>query len=203
VRRRSRWQRSAAGPIADANGNLFGTTYWGGAYGYDTVFEIAKTAGGYAGTPTTLVSFNGADGEEPVAGLASASTRMNEGSAFAGTYAFGDNTGNPGHYGNGAGYDGNPGDLCTLNSATGAVTLTRAPSATADGTAHCTVVATQNSQSTSADMAITIGAASPYPASNGTLVDRQGRPFFIVGDAYHPGGGLLRRLRPFFRLGSL
>ena len=35
--------------IADANGDLFGTTG-------STVFEIAKTAGGYASTPTTLVS---------------------------------------------------------------------------------------------------------------------------------------------------
>jgi uncharacterized repeat protein (TIGR03803 family) len=45
--------------IADANGNLFGTTLEGGAYGDGTVFEIAKTAGGYASAPTTLVSFNG------------------------------------------------------------------------------------------------------------------------------------------------
>ena len=34
-----------------------------------TVFEIAKTNGGYASTPTTLVSFNGADGGGPQAGL--------------------------------------------------------------------------------------------------------------------------------------
>ena len=31
----------------------------GGATGDGTVFEIAKTAAGYASTPTTLVSFNG------------------------------------------------------------------------------------------------------------------------------------------------
>jgi hypothetical protein len=29
------------------------------------VFEIAKTVGGYASTPTDLVAFNGPDGEEP------------------------------------------------------------------------------------------------------------------------------------------
>ncbi len=50
------------GLIADANGNLFGTTGYGGAIGDGTVFEIAKTSGGYASTPTILVSFNGADG---------------------------------------------------------------------------------------------------------------------------------------------
>jgi hypothetical protein len=60
---------------ADANGNLFGTTAQGGASdcepdcGNGTVFEIAKTAGGYASTPTTLVIFNGTDGASPYAGL--------------------------------------------------------------------------------------------------------------------------------------
>jgi hypothetical protein len=70
-----------AGLIADANGNLFGTTYVGGAFagrgccrsGYGTVFEIVKTASGYATTPTTLASFcslpNCADGAYPRAGL--------------------------------------------------------------------------------------------------------------------------------------
>ena len=50
-----------AGVIADGSGNLFGTTTEGGAYGYGTVFEIAKTAAGYANTPTTLASFDGAN----------------------------------------------------------------------------------------------------------------------------------------------
>src|SRR6266852_2158886 len=62
-----------AGLIADANGNLFGTTVFGGANGFGTVFEIAKTASGYASTPTVLVSFyaqtNCADGQLPRAGL--------------------------------------------------------------------------------------------------------------------------------------
>ena len=58
-----------AGLIADANGNLYGTTYSGGASGYGTVFEIVKTTDGYASTPTTLVSFGGSDGANPDAGL--------------------------------------------------------------------------------------------------------------------------------------
>src|SRR5271155_4649881 len=65
-----------AGLIADAHGNLFGTTYGGGAYGRGTVFEIPKTAGGYASTPTVLYSFCAlyalnicADGAYPYAGL--------------------------------------------------------------------------------------------------------------------------------------
>ena len=61
---------SEAGLIADAKGDLFGTTALGGANYYDgTVFEIAKTSGGYASAPTTLVSFDGADGAKPVARL--------------------------------------------------------------------------------------------------------------------------------------
>ena len=58
-----------AGLIADAAGNLFGTTGSGGAYNYGVVFEITKTASGYASTPTVLVSFDGPDGATPYAGL--------------------------------------------------------------------------------------------------------------------------------------
>src|SRR5262249_44951701 len=55
-----------AGLIIDPNGNLFGTTYLGGAGyvgptspGLGTVFEVVKTANGYANVPTTLTSFYG------------------------------------------------------------------------------------------------------------------------------------------------
>ena len=55
-----------AGPlIADANGDLFGTTAGGGTYGDGTVFEIAKTINGYADAPTPLVNFDGMDGRGP------------------------------------------------------------------------------------------------------------------------------------------
>jgi uncharacterized repeat protein (TIGR03803 family) len=55
--------------IADANGDLFGTTQNAGAYGDGTVFEIAKTSSGYASTPTILVSFSGTNGVGPDGGL--------------------------------------------------------------------------------------------------------------------------------------
>jgi uncharacterized repeat protein (TIGR03803 family) len=59
--------------IADASGNLFGTTELGGANNWGTVFEIVKTAGGYASTLITLVSFcaqpDCTDGAAPLAGL--------------------------------------------------------------------------------------------------------------------------------------
>jgi uncharacterized repeat protein (TIGR03803 family) len=55
--------------IADANGNLFGTTYLGGANNAGTVFEIVKSAAGYSGTPITLVNFDGTNGLKPQGSL--------------------------------------------------------------------------------------------------------------------------------------
>ena len=55
--------------IADANGNLFGTTVEGGTNNDGTVFELANTVSGYAASPTVLASFNGADGAFPAASL--------------------------------------------------------------------------------------------------------------------------------------
>ena len=57
------------GLMADAAGNLFGTTAVGGASGHGTVYEIVRTPTGYAGAPTTLFSFNGADGDQPLNSL--------------------------------------------------------------------------------------------------------------------------------------
>ena len=53
------------GLIADAAGNLFGVATQGGASGDGTIFELAKTAGGYAATPTVLASFDGSAGVSP------------------------------------------------------------------------------------------------------------------------------------------
>ena len=54
--------------IADAAGNLFGTTSNGGEYGDGTVFELVNHGGG-SYSLNTLVSFNGADGGGPVTSL--------------------------------------------------------------------------------------------------------------------------------------
>jgi uncharacterized repeat protein (TIGR03803 family) len=53
-----------AGLVQGTNGNFYGTTEYGGTYGYGTVFQISPS-----GTLTTLHSFNITDGAYPVVGL--------------------------------------------------------------------------------------------------------------------------------------
>lgn len=54
-----------AGLIADAQGNFYGTTFGGGAYGYGTVFKLTPS-----GEETVLYNFAGApDGAAPYGGL--------------------------------------------------------------------------------------------------------------------------------------
>ena len=59
--------------IADAHGDLFGTTFAGGTSGDGTVFELMNngtaSAPNYASAPTTLVSFNTTDGANPYGGV--------------------------------------------------------------------------------------------------------------------------------------
>ncbi len=58
-----------AGVIFGADGNLYGTTSAGGAYGHGTVFKLTPGAGG-SWTKNIIHNFNGTDGAEPYAGLA-------------------------------------------------------------------------------------------------------------------------------------
>jgi uncharacterized repeat protein (TIGR03803 family) len=60
----------SAGMIFDAAGNLYGTTYQGGAYGYGTVFELSPTVdGGWAERVLHHFNYDGKDGINPVASL--------------------------------------------------------------------------------------------------------------------------------------
>jgi uncharacterized repeat protein (TIGR03803 family) len=64
---------SYAGLIQDAAGNLYGTTYDGGTYGFGTAFELTRSprAGGGGWTEKVLHNFenDGTDGTGPYAGL--------------------------------------------------------------------------------------------------------------------------------------
>src|SRR5271166_2706022 len=53
-------------PVFDKEGNLYGTTAYGGLYGEGTVFELSP-----AGTETIIhnFNFNGTDGNNPYSGL--------------------------------------------------------------------------------------------------------------------------------------
>ena len=55
--------------IADAAGDLFGTTIGGGSSNDGTAFEIVRNNGTYASAPTILADFNGANGANPYGGL--------------------------------------------------------------------------------------------------------------------------------------
>ena len=55
--------------VADASGNFYGTTAWGGTYGWGAVYKLSLAANG-KWTQTVLYSFQGGtDGGTPVAGL--------------------------------------------------------------------------------------------------------------------------------------
>jgi uncharacterized repeat protein (TIGR03803 family) len=73
--------------LMDGSGNLFGTTNDGGAYGYGTVFELAKSLNGY--TENVLYSFSGTngDGANPEADLVmDGSGNIYGTTTFGGTY---------------------------------------------------------------------------------------------------------------------
>jgi uncharacterized repeat protein (TIGR03803 family) len=73
--------------LMDSSGNLYGTTYAGGASGDGTVFELAKGSG----TITALTSFNGTNGANPVGALVMDGSVNLYGTAYGGG-ASGDGT---------------------------------------------------------------------------------------------------------------
>jgi uncharacterized repeat protein (TIGR03803 family) len=65
-------QSAQYGPagVAEYNGKVYGTTYWGGANGYGTLFELKPHKGGAQWDFSVLWSFtDGADGASPLGGL--------------------------------------------------------------------------------------------------------------------------------------
>ena len=75
----------SAGVIRDAAGNLYGTTYAGGAYGFGTVFKLDAT-----GNATLLHSFTGGtDGGYPLGGLIENGNLLFSTTGAGGAFGFG------------------------------------------------------------------------------------------------------------------
>jgi uncharacterized repeat protein (TIGR03803 family) len=75
---------SLAGLVMDKKGNLYGTTYYGGASAVGTVFEVSPN-----GTETVLHTFSGSDGAYPTAGLVMDKKGNLYGTASAGGVGYG------------------------------------------------------------------------------------------------------------------
>jgi uncharacterized repeat protein (TIGR03803 family) len=73
-----------AGVIRDAAGNLYGTTYYGGANNLGTVFKVDNT-----GKESVLHSFNGGDGETPAAPLVADGAYLYGTTQGGGSYSIG------------------------------------------------------------------------------------------------------------------
>ena len=77
-----------AGLVIGKNNVLYGTTYYGGAHGYGTVFQLAPSAGGGVWTEKVLYSFaNGSDGAYPAAGLVLNTSGVLYGTTYGGGVA--------------------------------------------------------------------------------------------------------------------
>jgi uncharacterized repeat protein (TIGR03803 family) len=66
-------------PVQGTDGNLYGTTYLGGANDQGTLFKLSLS-----GKLTTLHSFNGTDGSSPLAGLVQAGNGSFYGTTYSG-----------------------------------------------------------------------------------------------------------------------
>jgi len=79
----------SGGLVQGPDGNFYGTTQFGGAYGYGSVFRVTPT-----GAMTDLVDFNGANGAYPFAGLVSDTNGNFYGTTqYGGTSDYGDGYG--------------------------------------------------------------------------------------------------------------
>jgi len=158
--------------VRDTSGNLYGTTQLGGEFGHGTIFEVSS-----AGAESVRYSFTGgADGSEPVAGLAIDSADNLYGTASGG-----------GSYGNGVVFELTAGGTYSVlhsfassptDGAFPASTLARDPSGNLYGT-------TQNGGASSLGTIFKVtpsGAESLLHSFKGAPIDGAG-PY---------GGGLLR-----------
>jgi uncharacterized repeat protein (TIGR03803 family) len=78
-------QRPTPGVAVDGSGNIYGTTQFGGAYGYGMLFELSPSVGGgYTEKVIHSFNFNHVDGTYPQAGVILDAAGNLYGSAFEG-----------------------------------------------------------------------------------------------------------------------
>jgi uncharacterized repeat protein (TIGR03803 family) len=78
----------SSGVVFDSQGNLYGTTVVGGAYGYGTVFELSPTGGAW--TETIIHSFDSVDGASPLSPvIIDAAGNLFGTTAFGGAHGWG------------------------------------------------------------------------------------------------------------------
>jgi uncharacterized repeat protein (TIGR03803 family) len=70
--------------VQATDGNFYGTTYFGGAYNYGTVFKVTRS-----GTLTTLHSFDGTEGGNPDAALVQGTDGNFYGTTYYGANGYG------------------------------------------------------------------------------------------------------------------
>lgn len=58
-----------AGVTLDNEGNLYGTTVWGGTFSFGTVYELTNSESGWTETTLHSFSYSGSDGRQPYGGL--------------------------------------------------------------------------------------------------------------------------------------
>jgi uncharacterized repeat protein (TIGR03803 family) len=93
------------GVIFDSAGNLYGTTYSGGTYGYGAVYELINTDGKWTEKLLHSFDYNGKDGVYPWSGLIFDSA----GNLYGTTYQGGTGTGPDCRYGCGTVFELTPG----------------------------------------------------------------------------------------------
>ncbi|QPF89873.1 beta strand repeat-containing protein [Bradyrhizobium commune] len=183
--------------IFDSNGNLFGTTSRGGANDDGTVFEIAKTEGGYASAPTTLVTFNLNNGAYPQSGLiADANGNLfgaqiyNYGSVFEIVHNGSGYTSAPTTLTNFGSYSGSPNSelVADANGNLFGTTSNGGPTGYGYGTVF-EIVKTGSGYASAPTTLVTFNFSNGYKPLGGLIVDANGNLFGTTTDGGANYGG--------------
>jgi uncharacterized repeat protein (TIGR03803 family) len=173
------------GLVMDSLGNLYGTTNRGGAYGEDTVFQgygtVFELAAG-SHTITTLVSFDGVNGQDPAGRLV-----MDSGGNLLGTTASGGANGGYGTVFEIAAGSHAFSTIASFNGANGNVPIGRLAVDSSDNIYGTTTSATTADNGTvfgiaaGSNMITTLATFDDYTSTNPNLINNYGaRPQGVI-----------------------